>query len=164
MNHKQKLGYTLLGAGIMALGITIGQFVTPDIEAQRNGVFNEITCRKLTVVDKTGKDAIILDAGGLPGRNYIEILNPHGKDAFRVSASRISTNLSMMNSEGFLNAGLSSWADRNVMFINDPVKGNAFRFHAYPEKNELIVYDKSSGAGIGFYSGCQRSKTGNVVS
>ena len=29
MNHKQKLGYTLLGAGIMAVGITIGQFVTP---------------------------------------------------------------------------------------------------------------------------------------
>ena len=29
MNHRQKLGYMALGAGIMAVGITIGQFVTP---------------------------------------------------------------------------------------------------------------------------------------
>ncbi len=33
MNHKQKLGYTLLGAGIMAIGIIIGQVITPDIDA-----------------------------------------------------------------------------------------------------------------------------------
>ena len=30
MNHKQKLGYMALGAGIMALGIIIGQVITPD--------------------------------------------------------------------------------------------------------------------------------------
>ena len=56
MNHKQKLGYMALGAGILALGITIGQIITPPIEAQHNGLFNEITCRQLTVVDKNGKN------------------------------------------------------------------------------------------------------------
>ncbi len=34
MNHKQKLGYMPLGAGILAVGIIIGQVVTPDIEAE----------------------------------------------------------------------------------------------------------------------------------
>ena len=34
MNHKQKLGYTLFGAGIMAIGIIIGHVITPEIEAQ----------------------------------------------------------------------------------------------------------------------------------
>ena len=63
MNRKQKLGYILIGAGIMALGITIGQSVTPNIEAQSNGVFDEITCRRLKIVDKLGRDAIILNAG-----------------------------------------------------------------------------------------------------
>ena len=63
MNNKQKLGYILLGAGIMVLGITIGQSVTPNIEAQSNGVFDEITCRRLKVVDKLGRDAITLNAG-----------------------------------------------------------------------------------------------------
>lgn len=60
MNHKQKLGYMALGAGIMALGIIIGQSTTPDIEAQSNGVFDEIVCNKLTVVDESGKRAILL--------------------------------------------------------------------------------------------------------
>ena len=64
MNHKQKLGYTLCGAGIMALGIIIGQVITPDIEAQSNVVFDEITCRSLKVVDENGKTAIELSGGG----------------------------------------------------------------------------------------------------
>ncbi|MYE87631.1 hypothetical protein F4X33_01355 [Candidatus Poribacteria bacterium] len=34
----------------MAVGITIGQFVTTQLEAQRDGVFDEIICRKITVV------------------------------------------------------------------------------------------------------------------
>ena len=29
MNHRQKLGYMVLGALILAIGITIGQFITP---------------------------------------------------------------------------------------------------------------------------------------
>ena len=54
MNHKQKLGYMALGALILAVGITIGQFVTPNIEAQNNGVFDKVVCRELEVVDKAG--------------------------------------------------------------------------------------------------------------
>ena len=60
MNHKQKFGYMALGAGILALGITIGQFITPDIEAQNNGVFDEITCQSLKMLDKAGKVKVVL--------------------------------------------------------------------------------------------------------
>ena len=60
MNHKQKLGYMALGALILAVGITIGQFVTPNIEAQNNGVFDKITCREIEVIDKDGNEAIRL--------------------------------------------------------------------------------------------------------
>lgn len=63
MNYKQKLGYMALGTGILALGITIGQFITPDTEAQSNGVFDEIVCNKLTVVNEAGKRAIVLYGG-----------------------------------------------------------------------------------------------------
>ena len=68
MNHKQKLGYMALGAGILALGIIIGQFVTPDIKAQSNGVFDKITCREIEVIDKDSKTGIMLtthERGGL---------------------------------------------------------------------------------------------------
>ena len=66
MNHKQKLGYMALGAGILALGIIIGQVVTPNIEAQSNGVFDKIQCRQLEVVNKHGEIAIELVAGANP--------------------------------------------------------------------------------------------------
>ena len=62
MNHKQKLGYMALGAGILALGITIGQIITPDIEAQNNGVFDQIQCNRLTVVNDSGEERISLSA------------------------------------------------------------------------------------------------------
>lgn len=62
MNYKQKLGYTILGAGMMAAGIIIGQLVASDTEAQNNGVFDKITCRELVVVDKNGHAAIVLES------------------------------------------------------------------------------------------------------
>ena len=65
MNHKQKWGYMALGAGILALGIIIGQFVTPDIEAQSNGVFDKITCREIEVVDKDGETTILVGDGDI---------------------------------------------------------------------------------------------------
>ena len=69
MNHKQKLGYMAIGVGIMALGIIIGQFVTPDIEAQPNGVFDEIVCKKLSVIDEEGNEAIELSTSSEGGRH-----------------------------------------------------------------------------------------------
>ena len=62
MSLKQKLGYMALGALILALGIIIGQVIAPDIEAQSNGVFDEITSRSLRIVDKDGKAKVILAA------------------------------------------------------------------------------------------------------
>ena len=80
MNYKQKLGYTLLGAGIMALGIIIGQVITPDIEAQSNGVFDEVKCRRLTVVDEAGEHEIILK------QRSINIFNKEGQVAIRLES------------------------------------------------------------------------------
>ena len=71
MNYKQKLGYMALGAGILAIGIIIGQFVTPDIEAQSNSVFDKITCREIEVIDKNGEPTIIMQDGAI---------NVYGKD------------------------------------------------------------------------------------
>ena len=60
MNNRQKLGYMVLGAVVLAVGIAIGQFMTPNIEAQNNGVFDTITCRKIEVVDEIGDPRILL--------------------------------------------------------------------------------------------------------
>ena len=43
MKTLETLGYMGLGALILVVGIVIGQVITPDIEAEQNGVFDEIT-------------------------------------------------------------------------------------------------------------------------
>ena len=62
MNHRQKFGYMILGAVIMLVGLGVGAIVSPPLIAQRNGVFGEIKCTKLEVVNKYGKPAIRLEA------------------------------------------------------------------------------------------------------
>ncbi len=78
MNSKQKLGYTLLGAGIMAVGITIGHFAIPSINANSNGVFDTVICNALTVTDKTGNMRIVLDAGDVRDMASIGIMDKNG--------------------------------------------------------------------------------------
>ena len=66
MNHKQKLGYIVLGAIIMLVGIGVGAIVSPPLIAQRDGVFGEIQCTRLTVVDNKGKNVVVLGSTPLP--------------------------------------------------------------------------------------------------
>ena len=59
MNRQQKLGYMVLGAVIMAVGIGLGAVVSPPLIAHRNGVFDEVVCGKLTVVNEKGIGEIV---------------------------------------------------------------------------------------------------------
>ena len=143
MNHKQKLEYMLLGAGIMAVGIIIGQVVTPDIDAQNNGVFDYITCRGLTVVDKGGKEAIFLSSHA--GSNRIIFYNPDGdvgREAITLTAagnrrglSRRDTGVSVYDKDGNLAIALSTWESAST---GEPI-------------NEVSVQGKDR-SGVGLYS------------
>ena len=99
MNYKQKLVYMALGAAILALGITIGQVITPDIEAQSNGVFDEIECRRLVVIDEQGKDAIALATTKEEG-NGIIIFHPEGKQGLVFRSSDDASNITAHNPQG----------------------------------------------------------------
>ena len=89
MNRKQKLGYTLLGAGIMAVGITIGQLITPNIEAQSNGVFDKIICRELVVVDAKGNKTIGLQSNEKV--NAVVVYDSVGNKAVELGSNKIYT-------------------------------------------------------------------------
>ena len=149
MNNKQKLGYALLGAGIMAIGITIGQFITPSIEAQNNGVFNEITCRELTVVDEKGNKAIKLASHS--DIHTIMIGVDASESSILLGCFPWTNTISISNETGKRAIELDSEPDANGIYIFDPAVKKSFEFEAYSDRNELIVRNKSSGAGIGFY-------------
>ena len=87
-----------LGAGIMALGIIIGQWGTPDIEAQSNGVFNKITCRELEVVDENGNKAIVLFS--VDNTNNVRVYDRQGKAAIHLGSDETENAVLVVGKRG----------------------------------------------------------------
>ena len=138
MNCKQKLGYMALGAGILALGIIIGQFVTPDIEAQDNGVFDKIQCRGLEVLDTEGKAVIVLAAHDVG--NAILVNGVHDKPAIALMADK-KGGVSVRAGE---QSGLVLISDEigNRMIVSDDRGEPAIVFRTRDDEHGIFVYDK----------------------
>ena len=175
MNHKQKLGYTLLGAGIMAVGITIGQFVTPTIKAQSNEVFDTIVCRELFVkntgLDGSGviispdsviiargdKKAIELYASEQHG-NTVKIYNPKtGKRAVEMGGAGDIDVVSLWDRRdaNSLSVAMFGSDNKSGVFVTNPQTGKkAAEMKSDEFANYLNVYDykKSSTEAFHFLS------------
>ena len=135
MNHKQKLGYTLLGAGIMALGIIVGEFVTPNIEAQSNGVFEKITCRELYVVDAKGETEIGL------GGNSVVIHDKQGRLAVVLSSMEVGNGITVFDNQGKIAGSLVSSKEENFVSVSDKQGQKAVGLSSRKEFNAVIVSD-----------------------
>ena len=160
-----------LGAGILAIGIIIGQWVTPDIEAQNNGVFDEIRCSRLkvvsrwdesivdiipssiTVYDREGEQAILLAVrgrrGGLVDDTNI-ILHRQGKLAYWLQVDKNGSAIQLYNPEG----------KQGLLLLADDDFGNSVSLSSKEEKdvltlssshkygNQIFVRDKDGNDGI----------------
>ena len=141
MNYKQKLGYTLLGAGIMAVGITIGQVITPNIGAQSNGVFDKITCRELEVLDTAGKAVIVLAAHDVG--NAILVNGVHDTPAIALMADK-KGGVAVSARAGEDLSGLVLISDElgNRIIVSDDHGEPAIVLRARENENGIFVYDK----------------------
>ena len=162
MNNKQKLGYTLLGAGIMAIGITIGQFITPNIEAQSNGMFDKIICRSLSVVDEAGKVKCLLsvdeDGSGIHiyGKdgnhvislgadehvNGISLYDKAGKSAISLNAGKDRNSVKIYDKAGEEGIILGVGKDSNNIFVLNKVGNMAFALRASETDNDIFIKGK----------------------
>lgn len=145
MCHRQKLGYMALGAGILALGIIIGQVITPAIEAQSNGVFDNITCRELVVVDKDGEKAIALQSD--ENENSAIIYRPLKKRA-NVVALKLASNdwVNQIRISDEIPDGSGIWLFSSRLF-----GGNKLKVYPPGKKGgqvELYGIDTASGVKI----------------
>lgn len=132
MNHKQKLGYTVLGAVIMLIGLGIGVIVSPPLIAQRNGVFDKITCRELVVTDENGNKAIALVSTEEAG-NGIIIYNPAGEATVVLVATEQQSEVSISNRVG----------TKAISLLSD---------NTTPFGNGVTVYNQVGGQGVLLYS------------
>ena len=149
MSHKQKLGYMVLGAGILALGIIIGKFVTPNIEAQANGMFDKIQCRELLVVDKHGKNAITLNSDD--GVNGVVIYNKAREPGFVLSASEAGNGVDVFDTAGRLAFRLSSNEIINIVSIGGKTgKGAVFNLTTSQVGSTIMISDTAGNIVEGF--------------
>ena len=174
MNQKQKLGYMVLGAGIMAIGIIIGQIITPDIEAQNNGVFDEITCRSLNVVDENGNRGIFLLAtedlntihigGNNPGGGGISLTTRHfegtdpdnsilihdeaGNTAIKLEAKEHQNYVQVFDNAGKEAIILRSHENANSILVFDTVGEPAILLSAIESENHLFVVRKGGEGSV----------------
>ena len=142
MTYKQKFGYTLLGAGIMAVGITIGQFITPDIEAQSNGVFDEIHCTGLKLVDKNGNVRIRLDANDR--RSSLSLSHRNGEAAISLSVQYGLGKAIKVYNKGYEDAvtiGAINAFDNNHITVHTPAGEDAINLSSSSMGTSIRTYD-----------------------
>ncbi|MDE0044207.1 MAG: hypothetical protein OXT74_19375 [Candidatus Poribacteria bacterium] len=145
MNYKQKSGYMLLGAGLLAVGIIMGRFIETRLKAESGGVFEKITCRELDLVDKDGNRMIGFrstdeSAGAIfysrEGRMVM----------FLGSADELGSSLSMFDQFGQLTLGLgssSSWDNLigNGLTVYDMYGRAAVELSSTLRGNQVRVYN-----------------------
>ena len=147
MNHKQKLGYMALGAGILALGIIIGQAITPNIEAQSNGVFDEITCRSLNVVDKNGNAGIQLLAVG--DTNLIVIGdNSPGTGRIYLGTDHGTNGITITDGAGNSAIELKAKEHQNHVQVFDKAKNRAILLNTHEDANAVTIFGKAEKPAI----------------
>ena len=139
MKHKVSVRDMVLGAVIMLIGLAVGAVVSPPIIAQRAGVFGEIECTGLKVVDKHGKTAIEL--GSYESGNEVTLFDKSGK-------------------VGVVLGAIDGWA--NVVNIHDRSAGKpGIALQSIDQGNTVYVYDRSGSEKPGIY--LQSIDQGNEV-
>ena len=143
MNHRQKFGYTVLGAVIMLVGIGVGSIVSPPLVAQRDGVFGEIECPQLKVVDKAGKPAIMLIVN--EEDNTVVVVDKMGNPAIALSTDEQETQVSIYNKAGKPVVVLAASEEANHVFIADKAGKPAVALAAVENEGNAVVFDKAGG-------------------
>lgn len=102
MNHKQKIGYTLLGAFIMLIGMLIANLASPPVTAQSN---SEITCKQLTFVDDKGQPLFTFNT---TSGDTLVIRNKDGKKVLTLDRGIIQHQLTVYDTEEVENVQLGA--------------------------------------------------------
>ena len=147
MNYKQKLGYILFGAGIMAIGIIIGQVITPDIEAQNNGVFDEITCRSLNVVDENGNAGIQLLA---VGDTNVIVIGDNSPDTGRIYLGTDHGTNGITITDGAGNSAIELEAKKHNNYVQlfDKAENTAILLNTHEDANGITIFGKAEKPAI----------------
>ena len=130
-----------LGAGIMLIGLAVGAIVSPPLIAQRNGVFDEITCSKLFVAEKLSTfDASVY--------NQLEVVNAKSKNTAVVLGSHEEgSEIAVYDKTGKPAFLLSAREGVNTVVVYDNDQNPVIRLSTDESGSFVNVYDKTRKSG-----------------
>ena len=152
MNHKQKVGYIVLGSLLTLTAMGIGALLAPPLTAQNNGVFDHIECKSLTVVDPHGTEAIILEY--LPDLKSptIRIDNPDGTQGIVLATSDIASTIFVSGPDG-LGVLMGSQKGGNTIGLKNPGGEKALNITVTTHNHDLILYHPNGNEGAVLHAG-----------
>ena len=118
---KQKICVRSMGLGavIMLIGLAVGAIVSPPLVAQRNGVFDEIQCKRLTVVDEDGNKAIrLFSTGVLVKENMMVVYDKLGNEVIVLKSQMWDTDRDHPGKLGYRNLMSMSSSDTQRIGIS----------------------------------------------
>ena len=152
MNHKQKFFYIALGAVIMLFGLGIGAIVSPPLIAQKTGMFGEIQCTGLTVVDTAGRPVAVLRTDETLG-NGLVIHSPTGTPALLLYADETGNGVVVADKSGESGVVLRASELANRVIVRNPAGKEGVRLSAGKLANRVIVRNKAEANALLLYSG-----------
>ena len=143
MSNKQKIRYAVLGSVITFVGMMIVAMGVSPLIAQKNGVFDEVQCTKLTVVDKAGKPAIVLNA--IDEANHIMLFDKKGKPGVHLWVSEGQHSIAVLDEVGQTAVSLRALENGNGISIHDKAGKVALNLFVTqtPMGNGIVVYDQA---------------------
>lgn len=152
MNHKQKFFYIALGAVIMLFGLGVGAIVSPPLIAQKTGMFGEIQCTGLTVVDTAGEPVVVLRTDETLG-NGLVIHSPSGLPAVLLYADETGNGITVADKSGEPAVVLRTSQLANRVIVRNPAGKEGVRLSAGELTNRVIVRNKAEANAVLLYSG-----------
>ena len=119
MKRKICVRSMFLGAVIMLIGLAVGAIVSPPLIAQRNGMFDEIQCKRLTVVDEDGNKAIgLFSTGVLVKENMMVVYDKLGNEVIVLKSQMWDTDRDHPGKLGYRNLMSMSSSDTQRVGIS----------------------------------------------
>lgn len=154
MRKTQKIRYAFFGSVVTFVALVIVSMGVSPLIAQRNGVsrsedpdeasiFDEIQCTKLTVVDKAGKKAIVLDA--MEEANHIILYDQTGDPGLHLWVSEGQHSITVLDNR--LQAGVSIASGENGKGISIHDKSGKVALNLFVTQTlmgtGIVIYDQA---------------------
>lgn len=155
MNFREKLIYTAFGAFLMLLGVLAANHVTPTSATQHATLFDEIICRRLTVIDQhaeKGEAKITLSADAGAARiKMIGDNNLSGK--LDLSAGYRNARVLLIGKNNKSGVRLYADHDGGVVKVDSPTGSTGVRLAADCKPGGVIsVFDSDNEEAIDMFS------------